>query len=196
MFPYVCLATMPLFCRVDWPRRLGLYFKRKQKILSIDANSIDANNVKETDSPAKESMTSNSLVLPSNEISCNETIREGKNYFFFHNNNSVRTLKYLKLFSEKATSEEKSENYSVKLKSEEKSDEKDNETHLSKDSNKLNEKEATNICKKMRIARQSSKSTRKQKFVASLLLCHIVLQCFLPYSHFISKVRSQLTSLL
>ncbi|OXU20747.1 hypothetical protein TSAR_007390 [Trichomalopsis sarcophagae] len=22
MFPYVCLATMPLFCRVDWPRKL------------------------------------------------------------------------------------------------------------------------------------------------------------------------------
>lgn len=22
MFPYVCLATMPLFCSVDWPRKL------------------------------------------------------------------------------------------------------------------------------------------------------------------------------
>lgn len=22
MFPYVCLATMPLFCHNDWPRRL------------------------------------------------------------------------------------------------------------------------------------------------------------------------------
>lgn len=69
MFPYVCLATMPLFCRVDWPRRLGLYFKRKQKILSISA--INVNNIKETDSQAKESMKLN-LVSPSNEISCNE----------------------------------------------------------------------------------------------------------------------------
>lgn len=76
MFPYVCLATMPLFCRVDWPRRLGLYFKRKQKILSINASTIDANNVKETDSQAKESMKPN-LVSPSNEISCNK----GKQYF-------------------------------------------------------------------------------------------------------------------
>lgn len=77
MFPYVCLATMPLFCHVDWPRRLGLYFKWKQKILPINANSIDANNVKETDSQAKETLKSN-LILPSNEILCNEAIHEGK----------------------------------------------------------------------------------------------------------------------
>jgi len=69
MFPYVCLATMPLFCRVDWPRRLGLYFRR---------NSIDANSVKETDNQAKESLKPNCLMLPSSEILHNETIHEGK----------------------------------------------------------------------------------------------------------------------
>lgn len=76
MFPYVCLATMPLFCRVDWPRRLGLYF-RKQKTLPINANSI-ANSVKETDIQAKESLKPNYLILPSNEILHNEAIHEGK----------------------------------------------------------------------------------------------------------------------
>lgn len=78
MFPYVCLATMPLFCCVDWPRKLGLYFRLKQKILSINANSIDANGVKETDSQAEESMKPNYLKLSSNEIFCNETMHEGK----------------------------------------------------------------------------------------------------------------------
>ncbi|XP_024877987.1 vitamin K-dependent gamma-carboxylase [Temnothorax curvispinosus] len=164
MFPYVCLTTMPLFCRVDWPRRLGLYFRRKQKILSVNANLIDANNERETDSQAEESMKPNCLVLPSNEISYNEAIHK-----------------------EKATSEGKNENYSVKSKSEKKTDKKDNDTQLSNNSIKPNEKETTSIYKKVQITRQSSKATRKQKFVASLLLCHVVLQFFLPYSHFISK---------
>jgi len=114
---------------------------------------------------------------------------------FFRNNNSIQVLKYL-LFSEKATSEEKNENYFIKLKSKIKTNEKNNDTQLSKNSIELNEKEATSIYKKVRIAQQSSKATKKQKFVASLLLCHIVMQFFLPYSHFISKVSSPLTLLL
>lgn len=195
MFPYVCLATMPLFCRADWPRRLGLCFKRKQKILSINANSIGANNVEETDSQARESMKPNCSELPSNKISRNEATHEGKHYFFPIINNSIRALKYLQLFSERATSVEKNKNDFVKLKSEGRTDEKDNGTHVSKNSAELNEKEATSIYKKVRMARQSPRATRKQKFVASLLLCHIVLQLFLPYSHFISKVLNLSTSL-
>lgn len=74
MFPYVCLATMPLFCSVDWPRRLRFFFRKKQKILSINRNLI----VKKTDQ-VKDSMKPKCLVnLPSNEISCNEAIHEGK----------------------------------------------------------------------------------------------------------------------
>lgn len=29
MFPYVCIATMPLFCNEDWPRRLKRFFTRR-----------------------------------------------------------------------------------------------------------------------------------------------------------------------
>lgn len=83
---------------------------------------------------------------------------------------------------------EKNEKYFVKPKSEKETDEKDNDTQSSKDSIKLNKKGATNVCKRIWIAQKSPKNTRKQKFVASLLLCHILLQFFLPYSHFISKV--------
>jgi len=97
-------------------------------------------------------------------------------------------LKYLQLFSEKATSEEKEKNYFVK--SEKEIDEEDKQSF--KNSIELNEKELV-TSRKIRIAQQSPNATRKQKFVASLLMCHIVLQFFLPYSHFISKVPSSLT---
>ncbi|EGI61953.1 PREDICTED: vitamin K-dependent gamma-carboxylase [Acromyrmex echinatior] len=164
MFPYVCLATMPLFCRADWPRKLELYFGLKQKILPINANSIDVKSVKETDSQVKESVKPNYLKLSSNEIVSNETMHK-----------------------EKVMNKEKDKKCFIKSKSEKKTDEKDNDTQSLKNSIKVNEKGATNVCKKNWIAQQSPKTTRKQKFVASLLLCHILLQFFLPYSHFISK---------
>ncbi|KMQ93598.1 vitamin k-dependent gamma-carboxylase [Lasius niger] len=67
-------------------------------------------------------------------------------------------------------------------------DQKDNDTQSkSKNSIESDEKEAASICKKFRGGQQPPKATRKQKFVVSLLLCHVMLQFFLPYSHFISK---------
>ena len=30
MFPYVCLATMPIFCKANWPRKLLVYTKFSQ----------------------------------------------------------------------------------------------------------------------------------------------------------------------
>lgn len=38
--------------------------------------------------------------------------------------------------------------------------------------------------------RKRSVVTRKQKFVAGLLIAHVAVQLFLPYSHFITKVGS------
>lgn len=95
MFPYVCLATMPLFCRVDWPRRFGLCFRWKQRIVSVNANSIDANGLKETDSQAKETLKSN-LILPSNEFLRNKEIHKSNNKIKFcsHNNNWI----YFKIY--------------------------------------------------------------------------------------------------
>lgn len=65
----------------------------------------------------------------------------------------------------------------------------------SKNSIESNEKETVNICKKLQENQQPPKTTKKQKFVVSLLLCHVALQFFLPYSHFISKVSRILMSL-
>lgn len=50
MFPYVCLATMPLFCKPNWPRSLGSFLKRNsyfsfsakiQDIKICDKGTID-----------------------------------------------------------------------------------------------------------------------------------------------------------
>ncbi|KAM0731318.1 Vitamin K-dependent gamma-carboxylase [Formica fusca] len=164
MFPYVCLATMSLFCSADWPRRLELYFSSKREILLTDVNLIGADSVKETDSQIKESLSSDCSALPSNEILHNETKHK-----------------------EKRTKNEVDKNYLIKSESNKKVDKKDNDIQLSKNSIESDEKEATSILKKLQECQQPRKATRKQKFVVSILLCHVALQFFLPYSHFISK---------
>lgn len=55
MFPYVCLATMPLFCRVDWPRRLGHYFNWRWRFSAADVKSIDEDRAKAIDGQTKNS---------------------------------------------------------------------------------------------------------------------------------------------
>ncbi|XP_053596618.1 vitamin K-dependent gamma-carboxylase isoform X1 [Microplitis demolitor] len=119
MFPYVCLATMPLFCRVDWPRK----FIKKFKISSIngecDSSSSNQNN--------------------------------GTNF---------------------ATDHQK------------------NEDKFTSDGNMFRENETENSGSKisgLNLEVKNFKPTKKQKFVVSLLLVHIFLQFFLPYSHFITK---------
>lgn len=161
---------MPLFCRVDWPRRLGLYFRRKKKALSVNADSINGKNVEETDSQAKESPRSNCFVLPSNEISRNEGIHEKGINNVPRNNNSIRTIKYLPALSEKATSEKKEENYFIESKSEMESDGEDNDEQSSKNSMVINEEKVASVCKKIRTTQKSPKVTRKQKLVTSILL--------------------------
>lgn len=89
-----------------------------------------------------------------------------------------------------------SDNSFIKSEFNKKVDKKENDMQSSKNSIESDEKEAANTCKKLRGRQQSPKTTRKQKFVVSLLLCHIVLQFFLPYSHFISKVSKLLILIL
>lgn len=44
MFPYVCLATMPLFCAETWPRRIQSLFTRSNTDPSPSPNCIYSNN--------------------------------------------------------------------------------------------------------------------------------------------------------
>lgn len=105
MFPYVCLATMPLFCRVDWPRKLlEARTHRREKF---------------------------------NGESCSS--RKSRDYFFKDN---------------------------------------DGQSDVADVQDKANDGMRN---KKRRVS-------RKQKLVVAMLLLHVGLQFFLPYSHFVTKV--------
>ncbi|KAK2580809.1 hypothetical protein KPH14_011543 [Odynerus spinipes] len=110
MFPYVCLATMPLFCNADWPRALCTSIKRQRDLLLSK---------------------------------CVQTI---KNYL----RNPVDN--------------------------QENEDEYDDSSSNAKS---VDDPKLKDI--------KPQKVTKKQKFVVSMLLIHIALQFFLPYSHFITK---------
>ena len=107
MFPYVCLATMPIFCDVSWPRKFTHWFK---EIFSITKFISEVKDEKE---------------------------KNQKNEHKFLNRKEVDG-KDLKNFKAK-------------------NDEINN--------------------------------SKKQKFVTSILLLHIAMQLFLPYSHFLTKVN-------
>ncbi|CAK9798058.1 Vitamin K-dependent gamma-carboxylase [Anthophora plagiata] len=140
MFPYVCLATMPLFCRPDWPRKLGSFLKR-YFIPSF--------------------LRKNRSIKKYNEISKNQ---------------------YEDLREERISNEETSMNGI-----EERSfGEIDKETDENQ-GNRTKSTDSTVTCKNIKdIGCESIKVTKKQKFVVSLLLFHVFLQFFLPYSHFIT----------
>lgn len=130
MFPLVCLATMPLFCNPNWPRRLGSFIKR--------------------------------------------------NYARPFSKKSQETRNYKKIVMERIN-----ESY------DEINDETGNGSSID-DGNQegTNSISSTITCKHIKgISSKSTRVTKKQKFVVSLLLFHVFLQFFLPYSHFITKVH-------
>lgn len=118
------------------------------------------------------------------------------NNHLFYNHLLICIKSKIFTLSEKRTKNEVDKNYLIKSESNKKVDKKDNDIQLSKNSIESDEKEATSILKKLQECQQPRKATRKQKFVVSILLCHVALQFFLPYSHFISKVSKLLTSIL
>lgn len=132
MFPYVCLATMPLFCNVDWPRTFHSWFTRKRKILLSKCVNV----------------IKNCLRSPVNKV-INEQKKEVTDPNEFD--------------SQKATMDV-------------------NEHYGSSENVKPNDNSTMKIV-------NPKKVTKKQQFVVSMLLLHIALQFFLPYSHFITKVN-------
>ena len=131
MFPYVCLATMPLFCKPNWPRRLATFVKRTYARSFSKRNRQEIRNCKRIAiERAKESHDEiNSRT--GNGSSIDDGLEEGTDSI-----NSTITCKSVKGVGSKST-----------------------------------------------------RVTKKQKFVVSLLLFHVFLQFFLPYSHFITQVH-------
>ncbi|KAJ8680661.1 hypothetical protein QAD02_016448 [Eretmocerus hayati] len=117
MFPYVCLATMPLFCRNDWPRKLLLPSK-----IFRSPTGDDAVTKEEEVEPEKETLEESSP----HERNCN-AIKAGS-----CGSESAREPKIRKRFA-------------------------------------------------------SRRVTNTQRLVVALLIFHMALQLFLPYSHFITQ---------
>ncbi|XP_046820051.1 vitamin K-dependent gamma-carboxylase [Vespa crabro] len=130
MFPYVCLATMPLFCNVDWPRTFCSWIACKQNILFSKCVNV----------------IKNCFQSPVNKL-INEQTKE---------------VTDLNEFDSQKANMDVNERY----KSSENVKPIDNSTMKNVNSKKV---------------------TKKQQFVVSMLLLHIALQFFLPYSHFITK---------
>lgn len=149
MFPYVCLATMPLFCNQDWPRRLGSFFKRNCATLLFTRNQDATNNGKFSKSQPNDMYEDHIF----NDETSNKKISKNSND---EANNQIDNKLLINARKRKGA---------------------------------IEPMKTPSLFKDIRVDNiKSSKTTKRQKFVASLLLCHVFLQCFLPYSHFITKV--------
>nr|XP_012134614.1 PREDICTED: vitamin K-dependent gamma-carboxylase [Megachile rotundata] len=135
MFPYVCLATMPLFCSTDWPRRLVSFFKHNISFLAQNLR-IKRNSVKRLSAGTSETLNQKNCEMSSGKLR-DET-----------NGNSM------------------------------------NDKHRK---NTTDSRNREMIRKNFKDCVKPTKVTKRQKFVVSLLLFHVFLQFFLPYSHFITK---------
>ncbi|XP_063973510.1 vitamin K-dependent gamma-carboxylase [Diachasmimorpha longicaudata] len=115
MFPYVCLATMGLFCHVSWPRRII------SSLIALRSSAVREKNQLITCSTSKKE-----------EMDDSDTKNRSKN-----------------------------------------------------DKNAISTWMPKSILPKDRVKLKTFK--KKQKIVVFFLLLHIILQVFLPYSHFITK---------
>ncbi|KAG7208609.1 hypothetical protein KM043_014817 [Ampulex compressa] len=156
MFPYVCLATMPLFCSVDWPRRLRAWF-----VHCLASPPLETQNGKCLNkTPKIDSNCDLSPAILSTTSAKNCDCRP----------------KDLKL---KKDTETETRNLSLEVAN---SVSKSPQNSVLRDVHQIKA-----ILRMNRAASDTQKVTKRQKFVVSLLLLHVALQFFLPYSHFITK---------
>ncbi|XP_076642244.1 gamma-glutamyl carboxylase [Halictus rubicundus] len=130
MFPYVCLATMPLFCNADWPRKCISYFKHDCTSILAENRAIEHESIEDTLKP--------------------QTNFSARGKVDFETDNKLKNA--IKEQDDRSL-ERKHEDRNIRT-----------------------------VCK-----RTKEGATKRQKFVVSLLLFHVALQFFLPYSHFITK---------
>ncbi|XP_076231167.1 gamma-glutamyl carboxylase isoform X3 [Calliopsis andreniformis] len=156
IFPYVCLATMPLFCNTDWPRRLASYFKLSRRTLLF---------------------TQGQYIKSWDKSSFEDSLEEDSDF--------VTPSATPQKINKKTSTHEVIESSNGEV------NDKANDKAL----NKMNNQEDTVQTKHMgtiyrnikQMSFKSTKAAKKQKFVVSLLLLHVALQFFLPYSHFITQ---------
>lgn len=163
MFPYVCLATMPLFCNVDWPRKFVSYVKCYATLFVPQDQDI--------------SSCSKSLVAL-------ETFDESLEEEFTFATPSTTPRKSNKVASSREA---------IETCCEEVNSGADNETSTEiknhQDTVQTRQSNIRTVSRDLKqISIKSARATRKRKFIVFLLLSHVALQVFLPYSHFVTKV--------
>ncbi|KAF7997630.1 hypothetical protein HCN44_006201 [Aphidius gifuensis] len=158
MFPYVCLATMPLFCNVEWPRKIHLYIK---DILTFNNNKSTniCENEKEINADTLSSRTTTILSSTSSSSSSSTSSVYDENLYQEKKPSDGRMY-------DKIQKELKTKN--------------DNNNCLKPIIPWLPRPEGYTM-------KKNDKPTFKKKFVVVLLLFYIGIQFFLPYSHFITK---------
>lgn len=164
MFPWVCLATMPLFYPFDWPKRVASYSKiYYTKFKKYICNIFDE-FIKKTVCGCKTNKPAvNDEYAQENEDTIDneqEEIKETKESTKDDENNVCSILaKVVDDNMEKRTNDKKDEQQS-----------KNNSETIGNDVNG---------------------DYKKKKLTMLLILFHVLLQAFLPYSHFITKVRKE-----
>lgn len=164
MFPYVCLATMPIFCNADWPRRLVSYFKSSR----ITSFFIRNQGTKNCDKYSIASKTLDDILEEEGEfVTPSATPRKTK--------------------AEASNREETETSYA------EVDNEVHDKTSVIKyQQDTVQTQHMKTVCRNIKKIDCKPRATKKQKFVVSLLLLYVALQFFLPYSHFITKVYYRL----
>lgn len=159
MFPYVCLATMPIFCNADWPRRLVSYFKSSR----ITSFFIRNQGTKNCDKYSIASKTLDDILEEEGEfVTPSATPRKTK--------------------AEASNREETETSYA------EVDNEVHDKTSVIKyQQDTVQTQHMKTVCRNIKKIDCKPRATKKQKFVVSLLLLYVALQFFLPYSHFITK---------
>lgn len=178
MFPYVCLATMPLFCHVDWPRKI------EARLFGRSKNAVLHNQFQ----PEPSDTCENIIEEKQTEACCkSQRIRS----------DSEKTEDNFENLVSKTNSKGE---YSSYKESPANIEDKNTATETSngqRDFGMSNGAAAEDDIDKRRTAscsnhvdkrRKKYNVTRKQKTVVALLLFHVFMQLFLPYSHFITKV--------
>lgn len=157
MFPYVCLATMPLFCNPNWPRKIIAWFNRS----SIYVPECRSHEVVGNDNPGTEDSDG--------------FVGEIDKHYSDKNDDAKTSSSVEKRLHTVSSNEEQS------------SSDEDQEKLSNADKKKIGARRHKDNGK-----RKFPRVTRRKKLVVALLLAHVALQFFLPYSHFITKVRNSL----
>lgn len=157
MFPWVCLATMPLYYPFDWPKRVIAYAKthyiRIKNCITFKVNELTTNKICHYISSDRDS--TKNVKDNNEEQSTNPNENPDK-------------------FAEETNKDETKETSKQE-------DETENKDALCK--NQLP------VMKDVATATDSNDDNLKKKRTIYLIAFYVLLQAFLPFSHFITKVR-------